>query len=76
MKPHENLRKDLDSATLDNLMFEFRCTVDTLKAVHVAMAEGPENGEAYTDALFGVLISFWNLIDKFSDEIYEVKDND
>lgn len=76
MKPHKNLRKDLDSATLDNLIFEFRCTVDTLKTVHVAMEEGPENAETYTDALFGVLISFWNLIDKFSDEIYEVKDND
>lgn len=76
MKPHENLRKDLNQANLDNLMFEFRCTVDMLKAVHVAMVEGPDKAENYTDALFGVLISFWNLIDKFSDEIYEVKDND
>lgn len=76
MKPHENLRKNLNQANLDNLMFEFRCTVDTLKAVHVAMVEGPDKAENYTDALFGVLISFWNLIDKFSDEICEVKDND
>lgn len=70
------LRKNVNTATLDNLMFEFRCTVDMLKAVQVAMVEGPDKAENYTDALFGVLISFWNLIDKFSDEIYEVKGND
>lgn len=76
MKTHENLRKDLNVVNLDELMIEFRCTVDMLKAVQVAMVEGPDKAENYTDALFGVLISFWNLIDKFSDEIYEVKDND
>lgn len=71
------LRKNVNTATLDNLMLEFRCTVDMLKAVQVAMVEGPDKAENYTDALFGVLISFWNLIDKFSDEIYEeVKDHE
>lgn len=76
MKTHKNLRKDLNVVNLDELMIEFRCTVDMFKAVQVAMVEGPDKAENYTDALFGVLISFWNLIDKFSDEIYEVKDND
>lgn len=76
MKTHKNLRKDLNVVNLDELMIEFRCTADMLKAVQVAMVEGPDKAENYTDALFGVLISFWNLIDKFSDEIYEVKDND
>ena len=75
MKPHENLREDLDAANLDELMFEFHCDVDMLKAIQVAMVEGSEKAENYTDALFGVLISFWSLIDKFSNEIYEVKDN-
>ena len=76
MKTHKNLRKDLNVVNLDELMIEFRCTADMLKAVQVAMVEGPDKAENYTDALFGVLISFWNLIDKFSDEIYEVNDND
>lgn len=76
MKPHGTLRKNVNPATLDSLMLEFRCDSDMLKAVYVAMVEGPDKAENYTDALFGVLISFWNLIDKFSDEIYEVKDND
>ena len=70
------LRKNVNTATLDTLMFEFRCTVDMLKAVHVAMVEGPDRADNYTNALFGVLVAFWNLIDKFSDEIYEVKGND
>lgn len=76
MKPHGTLRKNVNPATLDSLMLEFRCDSDMLKAVYVAMVGGPDKAENYTDALFGVLISFWNLIDKFSDEIYEVKDND
>lgn len=77
MKEHGNLRKDVDSATLDNLVLELRCDSDMLKAVHVAMVEGPDKAENYTDALFGVLMSLWNLIDKFSDEIYEeVKDHE
>lgn len=76
MKTHEKLRKDLNVVNLDELMIEFRCTVDMLKAVQVAMVEGPDKAENYTDALFGVLISFWNLINKFSDEIYEVNEND
>lgn len=76
MKSHEKLRKNPNTVTLDNLMLEFHCTVDMLKAVQVAMVEGPDKAENYTDALFGVLISFWNLIEKFSDEIYEVEDND
>ncbi len=77
MKEHGNLRKDVDSTTLDNLVLELRCDSDMLKAVHVAMVEGPDKAENYTDALFGVLISLWNLIDKFSDEIYEeVKDHE
>ena len=77
MKPHGNLRKDVDPTTLDNLVLELRCDSDMLKAVHVAMVEGPDKAENYTDALFGVLMSLWNLIDKFSDEIYEeVKDHE
>ncbi len=76
MKEHGNLRKDVDSTTLDNLVLELRCDSDMLKAVHVAMVEGPDKAENYTDALFGVLVAFWNLIDKFSDEIYEVNEND
>lgn len=77
MKEHGNLRKDVDSTTLDNLVLELRCDSDMLKAVHVAMVEGPDKAENYTDALFGVLISLWNLIDKFFDEIYEeVKDHE
>lgn len=76
MKPHGNLRKDVDVTTLDNLVLELRCDSDMLKAVHVAMVEGPDKAENYTDALFGVLMSLWNLIDKFSDEIYEVNEND
>lgn len=77
MKEHGNLRKDVDSTTLDNLVLELRCDSDMLKAVHVAMVEGPDKSENYTDALFGVLMSLWNLIDKFSDEIYEeVKDHE
>lgn len=76
MKPHGNLRKNVNTANLDNLMLELRCDSDMLKAVHVAMVEGPDKAENYTDALFGVLMSLWNLIDKFSDEIYEVNEND
>lgn len=77
MKPHGNLRKNVNTANLDNLIFEFRCTVDMLKAVQVAMVEGPDRADNYTDALFGVLIALWSLIDKFSDEIYEgVKDHE
>lgn len=77
MKEHGNLRKDVNSTTLDNLVLELRCDSDMLKAVHVAMVEGPDKAENYTDALFGVLMSLWNLIDKFSDEIYEeVKDHE
>ena len=77
MKVHENLRKNVNTANLDNLMLELRCDSDMLKAVHVAMVEGPDKAENYTDALFGVLMSLWNLIDKFSDEIYEeVKDHE
>ena len=76
MKPHGNLRKDINAANLDNLMLELRCDSDMLKAVHVAMVEGPDRADNYTDALFGVVVAFWNLIEKFSDEIYEVKAND
>lgn len=77
MKDHGNLRKNVNTANLDNLMLELRCDSDMLKAVHVAMVEGPDKAENYTDALFGVLMSLWNLIDKFSDEIYEeVKDHE
>lgn len=76
MEPHGNLRKNVNTANLDNLMLELRCDSDMLKAVHVAMVEGPDKAENYTDALFGVLMSLWNLIDKFSDEIYEVNEND
>lgn len=77
MKEYGNLRKDVNMANLDNLMLELRCDSDMLKAVHVAMVEGPDRTDNYTDALFGVLMSLWNLIDKFSDEIYEeVKDHE
>ena len=76
MKEHGNLRKNVDIGNLDELMIEFRCTVDMLKAVQVAMVEGPENADNYTNALFGALIAFWNLIDKFSNEIYEGNQND
>lgn len=77
MKEYGNLRKDVNMANLDNLMLELRCDSDILKAVHVAMVEGPDRADNYTDALFGVLMSLWNLINKFSDEIYEeVKDHE
>ena len=77
MKEYGNLRKDVNMANLDNLMLELRCDSDMLKAVHVAMAEGPDRPDNYTNALFGVLIAFRNLIDKFSNEIYEeVAEND
>ena len=77
MKEYGNLRKDVNMANLDNLMLELRCDSDMLKAVHVAMVEGPNRADNYTDALFGVLMSLWNLINKFSDEIYEeVKDHE
>lgn len=77
MKEYGNLRKDVNMANLDHLMLELRCDSDMLKAVHVAMVEGPDRADNYTDALFGVLMSLWNLINKFSDEIYEeVKDHE
>ena len=71
MKTYSYLRKDINAAHLDSLMLELRCDSDMLKAVHVAMVEGPDRADNYTNALFGVLVAFWNLIDKFSDEIYE-----
>ena len=71
------LRKNVSVAALDELVYELRCTVDMLKAVQVAMVEGPDSAESYTDALFGTIIAFWDLIDKFSSEIYdEVKDHE
>lgn len=77
MQKRDFLRKNVNVADLDNLMFQFRCNVDMLKAVQVAMVEGPDKAENYTDALFGVLLSFWNLIERFSDEIYaEDKDDE
>ena len=77
MKTYRNLRKNVNAANLDSLMLELRCDSDMLKAVHVAMVEGPDRADNYTDALFGVMVAFWNLIDKFSNEIYEeVKTND
>lgn len=77
MKPHGNLRKNVNPVRLDDLMFELRCDSDMLKAIHVAMAEGTEDAGGYVNALFGVLTSLWNTIDKFSDEIYEeVKDHE
>ena len=43
----------------------------------LAMKAKNETAENYTDALLGVLMSLWTLIDKFSDEIYEeVKDHE
>ena len=74
MKEYGNLRKNVNTVQLDDLMFELRCDSDMLKAVHVAMVDGPDNAENYTNALFGVLLSLWNTIEKFSDEIYEVNE--
>lgn len=76
MKEYGNLRKNVNTVQLDDLMFELRCDSDMLKAVHVAMTEGTEDPRGYLNALFGVLTSLWNTIDKFSNEIYEVNEND
>ena len=72
MKEYGNLRKNVNIVNLDELMVEFRCTVDMLKAVQVAMVDEPDNADNYTNALFGALVAFWNLIDKFSNEIYDL----
>lgn len=71
MKPQGKLRKNVSVINLDELILQLRRTVNTLDAVQVAMTEGSNQAEYYTDALLGVLINFWNLIDRFSQEIYE-----
>lgn len=75
MKTYENLRKDINAANLDSLMLELRCDSSMLDAIHVAMVEGMSPADNYTDALFGVVLCFHDLIGKFSDEIYEVSEN-
>ena len=67
MKPQGKLRKNVSVINLDELILQLRRTVNTLDAVQVAMTEGSNQAEYYTDAL----INFWNLIDRFSQEIYE-----
>lgn len=64
-------RKNVNTISLDELILQLRRNVNTLDAVQVAMTEGSNPAEYYTDALFGVLINFWNLIDRFSQEVYE-----
>ncbi len=71
MKTYSYLRKDINAANLDSLMLELRCDSSMLDAIHVAMVEGMSPADNYTDALFGVVLCFRDLIDKFSDEIYE-----
>ena len=69
MKTYGNLRKNVNAANLDSLMLELRCDSSMLDAIHVAMVEGMSPADNYTDALFGVVLCFRDLIDKFSDEI-------
>lgn len=71
MKTCKGLRKNVNAANLDELVFELRCSVDMLQAVQTAMADGPNPADCYTDALFGVILCFQNLTEKISDEIYE-----
>ena len=75
MKTYRYLRKDINAANLDSLMLELRCDSNMLDAIHVAMVEGVSSAESYTDALFGAVCYLRDLIDKFSDEIYEVGEN-
>ena len=76
MKTYGNLRKDINAAKLDSLLLELRCDSNMLDAIHVAMVEGPNSADNYSDALFGAGCYLRDLIDKFSDEIYEVGEND
>lgn len=74
MKEYGSLRKKVNLYSLDGLMNELRCDSDMLRAVHTAMAEGPETADSYTNALLGVLLCLRQTIDKLSEEIYEVKE--
>lgn len=75
MKTYGNLRKDINAANLDSLMLELRCDSNMLDTIHEAMVKGVNSAESYTDALFGAVCYLRDLIDKFSDEIYEVSEN-
>ena len=75
MKTYGNLRKNVNAANLDSLMVELRCDSSMLDAIHAAMVEGTSSADNYTDALFGAVCYLRDLIDKFSDEIYEVGEN-
>lgn len=71
MNTCKKLRKNVNTANLDELAFELRCSVDMLQAVQTAMADGPCTADSYTDALFGTILCFRHLTEKLSDEIYE-----
>lgn len=76
MQKRELLRKNVSAVDLDELMYELRCTTTTLTAVHAAMEKQDFEPRFYSDALFGCVLSFFNLIDKFDAEIYEEDKND
>lgn len=76
MQKRDFLRKNVNAVNLDELMYELRCTTTTLTAVHTAMEKQDFEPRFYSDALFGCVLSFFNLIDKFDAEIYEEDKND
>lgn len=73
MKNYKGLRKDVNAANLDELVFELHCATDMLQAVQTAMADGSNAADCYTDALFGACLQFRHLTEKFCDEIFEVE---
>lgn len=72
---HLKLNTKTTPFDLEGPLFQLKCAIDCVDAVHTAMVEGSCSPEAFFDALFGAINGLRDAFDEIEAQIYQKEES-
>ena len=51
-------------------MYQLKCAIDCVDAVHTAMTDSPNSPDGFLDAMFGAIVNLYNAYQELEGQIY------
>lgn len=64
------LNEAVTAFDMDEPMYQLKCAIDCVDAVHTAMADSPISPESLLDAMFGAINNLYNAYQELEGQIY------
>lgn len=72
MQKNTNLKlnESVTAFDLDEPMYQLKCAIECVDAVHTAMTDSPNSPDGFLDAMFGAIANLYNAYQELEGQIY------